>query len=61
MISSGMSLILIRIYSRRGNGELRWKLDMSIVMNFAPGIDIVLLKRILATNRSAVGIATSPG
>jgi hypothetical protein len=36
-------------------------LEMSIVMNLAPGVEIMLLKRILATNMSAVGVATSHG
>ena len=34
---------------------------MSIVMNLAPFVDIMLLKRILATIISNVGVATSPG
>jgi hypothetical protein len=49
------------MYSRRANGELRIKLELSIVMNLAPGVDIVLLNRILATSRLAVGVATFPG
>jgi hypothetical protein len=34
---------------------------MSIVMNRAPFVDITLLNSILATNISAVGVATAPG
>jgi hypothetical protein len=34
---------------------------MSIVMNFASGVDRMLLKRSLAVVRSAVGVLTSPG
>ena len=30
-------------------------------MNFAPAVDTTLLNNILATNISAVGVATSPG
>ncbi len=34
---------------------------MSIVINRAPLVEITLLKSILATSISAVGVATSPG
>jgi hypothetical protein len=34
---------------------------MAIVVNFPPGVDMTLLKRILAESISAVGVATSPG
>ena len=61
MIFSGMSLILIHMYSGCRNGKFELKLDVSTVMNFAPGVDIVLLNRILVTSRSAVGVATLPG
>jgi len=37
------------------------KVEIGYIMNFAPGVDIVLLNRILATNRLAVGVATLPG
>ena len=33
----------------------------SIVMNFAPSVEMTLLNSVLATNMSAVGVATSPG
>ena len=34
---------------------------MSIVMNFAPGVDTALLSGIFTVNRSAVGVPLSPG
>jgi hypothetical protein len=40
---------------------MRSKLEMSMVMNFAPGDETTLLKSSLAVNISAVGVATSPG
>ena len=32
-----------------------------MVMKHAPGVEMTLLNRILATSMSAVGVATSPG
>jgi hypothetical protein len=34
---------------------------MSIIMKRAPLVDMMLLKRILATSMSAVGVAIAPG
>jgi hypothetical protein len=61
MISSGMSLMLMRMNSGRFSGVIRYKSDMSIVMNHAPLVDMTLLKRSLAMSMSAVGVATAPG
>ena len=41
--------------------QVQVEIGISIVMNFSPSVDIVLLKRIFGTNRLAVGVATSPG
>ena len=60
-ISLGRSSIFMRMYSGHLSGVIREKLLMSIVMNHAPCIEMMLLKSIFATNMSAVGIATSPG
>ena len=40
---------------------MRYKLEMSIVMRHAPFVVMTLLKSILATSISAVGVATLPG
>ena len=61
MISSGMSLTCMWVYSGRFSGVMRQKLDISIVMNLAPFVDMKLLNRILADRISTVGVATSPG
>ena len=61
MISSGMSLTCMQMYSGRFSGVMGKKLDISIVTNLAPFVDMTLLNRILATIISAVGVATSPG
>ena len=39
----------------------RYKYSMSIVINFVPGVDMILLKRILNVRRSTVGVPQSPG
>ena len=61
MIYLGMSLMLIRMYSGPLSGVIRKQFEISIVMNFAPLLDIILLNKIFSTNISAVGYATSPG
>ena len=61
MISSGMSLILICLKSGHFNGVTRSKFDLSKVMNFAFGVEIMLLISSFVTSMSAVGVATSPG
>ena len=61
MISSGMSLTCIWMYSGRFSGVMRYKLGIPIVMNSDPFIDMMLLNGILATGISAVGLANSPG
>ena len=61
MISSGVSLMCMRMYSCRLIGFMRYKFDISIVMNLAPFVDMTLLKRTLAISISAVGVDTSPG
>ena len=60
MISYGMSLMWMRMYSGCLIGVMSYKFDMSIVMNLAPFVDMMLLKRILDTSISAVGVATFP-
>ena len=61
IISSSMYLRLMRMNSWRLSGVMIEKFNISIVMNLAPLVEITLLKRILATSISAVGVATSPG
>ena len=61
MISSGMSEIFTLMNSGHLRGVLRYKLEMSIVMNFAPAVEMTLSNKILAAIMSAVSVATSPG
>ena len=61
MISSGILLSLIFMNSGQGSRELRLKLEISMVVNRAHIVDMVLLKRSLVTSISAVGVATLPG
>ena len=61
MISSGMSLMCMRVYSFRLIVFMRYKFDMSIVMNLEPFVDMTLLKRSLAISISDVGVDTLPG
>ena len=46
MILSGMSLNFMRMNSGWCSGVIKYKLDMSIVMNRAPLVEIMLLKSI---------------
>ena len=48
---------LFGMQERRHEVEIR----MSIVTNLASGVEMTLLKRILARSMSAVGVATLPG
>jgi hypothetical protein len=61
MTSSRLSLNLIWMNLARCRGVMRYKLEMSIVMNCAPFVEMTLLNSILATRISAVGVATLPG
>ena len=61
MISSGMSLMWMRMYSGHLIGVMSYKFDISIVMNMAPFVDMTMLNRILATSISALGVSTSSG
>ena len=61
MTSSEISLRLRQMYSGRLSSVMRYKLDMSIVINLAPFVDITLLKISFQNNMSAVGVASSPG
>jgi hypothetical protein len=61
MILSGMLLNFIRMNLGRCSGVIKKKMEMSIVINRAPLVEITLLKSILATSISAVGVATLPG
>ena len=61
IILSGMSLTWMRMYSGSLSGVMSYNFDISIVMNLAPFIYMMLLNRILATSISAVDVATSPG
>ena len=61
MISYGMSLTCMRIYSGRFSSVMRYKLDISTVMNLAPFLYMTMLNSILATIILAVGVATLPG
>ncbi len=61
MLSSGKSSIFIRKNLYRFIGVQRKKSLMSMDMNFALGVDIMLLNRSLTVRRSAVGVPQSPG
>ena len=52
---SGMSEIFILMNSGRLRGVLRKTLEMSIVMNHEPAVEMTLLNKILAASMSAVG------
>ena len=49
-----------RIYWKSFRGVIRYILLMSIVMNFAPGVDMMLLNRIFAVSSQAAFVLTSP-
>ena len=61
MISSGMSWMLMWVYSSCARGVLRLKFEVSMDINRVPMVKMMLLKRILAVSMSAVGVATSQG
>jgi hypothetical protein len=54
MTSSGISLNLIQMNSAQCRGVMRWKFEISIVMNRAPFMEMTLMNSILATSISAV-------
>ena len=61
MISWGMSRKCIRMYSYLSRGVLRYMLEMSIPIHFAPGVKRTLFQWILTVSNPAVSVLTSPG
>ena len=59
--SSGISLSLTLAYSGHFNGVMRKKLAKSAVANFAPGVEMTELRKILISNKLAAGVPTSSG
>ena len=49
------------MYYGRLSVVMRYKLEISIFVNFAPLVDTTLLNSIFATRISTVGVANSPG
>ena len=61
MISSGMYLTWMRMYSGRLSGVMRYNYIYISSLTWPLFVDMTLLNRILATSISAVGVATLPG
>ena len=62
MMLSSTSAALSRMHSGRAiAGVLRQKFFMSVVMNLAPVVEMVLLNDNLTVSMSAVGVPQSPG
>ena len=61
MISRVIMEMAMCMYLYRNIGVFRLKYLMSLLINFAPGVYTMLLRRILVAIILAVGVPTGPG